>query len=142
VTPDAHRAVELIMTRTRVTADGCLAWTGARNEAGYPYVAVDTPDGRRMLGAHRYVYASLVGHLAPGEHVHHRCGVRSCVHPAHLQRATARANVGEMLARRGYEARIRHLEDALGEAVAEAVADLRAIIDAQADRIAELESSA
>lgn len=66
---------------------GCHLWTGSLNQAGYgQYFA----NGRVVL-AHRHVMgldreqAQLV--------VDHKCNVRSCVNPAHLQVVTRGQNI-------------------------------------------------
>jgi hypothetical protein len=56
---------------------GCWLWLGCPDAAGY---------GRTTIGgAHRHVWR-LYGRAVDGvNHVlHHRCGVRRCVNPAHL----------------------------------------------------------
>jgi hypothetical protein len=58
---------------------GCWLWTGRTDTAGY---------GRTTGGvtAHRHVWR-LYGHAVEGfdQVIHHTCGVRACVNPAHLE---------------------------------------------------------
>lgn len=70
-----------------VHESGCWIWTGARNgsserwDGGYPYYWL----GGRMVGAHRYALELAVGVSVQGFDVHHTCGRRECVNPAHLE---------------------------------------------------------
>jgi hypothetical protein len=84
--------------------NGCHLWQ-RRIHNGY---AMKT--GQLM---HRIVFSVLVGPIPDGDHVHHVCGRRSCVNPDHLTLSTHRENIGEMLARRAYEARLSNLESLL-----------------------------
>jgi hypothetical protein len=56
---------------------GCWHWAGAVGRLGYGRL------GPRRY-AHRVVYERLVGAIPDGHGLHHRCGVRACVNPAHL----------------------------------------------------------
>lgn len=78
----------------------CWKWSG-RLENGYGRFDYSNT----CAFAHRYSYSyynridleDLVG-----AHIHHKCSVRSCVNPAHLQIATPADNTAEMLARNTY----------------------------------------
>lgn len=63
--------------------DGCILWTGVRNNAGYGLM----PSGGGM--AHRYVYEATVGPLLTKCFVHHKCENKRCVNPDHLELMTA-----------------------------------------------------
>lgn len=66
----------------------CEFWEGCLNSKGY---GVCTIHGRRHL-AHRAAFFAAGGALAPGEQIHHLCGERRCVNPAHLEPVTARVH--------------------------------------------------
>jgi lambda repressor-like predicted transcriptional regulator len=68
-----------LTTRVVTMPNGCWHWTGAKR-SGY---GVARFNGREQ-GVHRIVYEQLVGALVDGFTVHHTCGVRRCVNPAHL----------------------------------------------------------
>jgi hypothetical protein len=86
--------------------DTCWNWTGDKQN-GYGRIKINC----KKIQAYRAAYEAWVGPIPTGMSVHHKCANRSCVNPEHLELATARENVGEMLARRAYEARIAELEE-------------------------------
>lgn len=61
---------------------GCWVWQRGVNEKGY---GVKVADGQRRKKAHRWFYEQHVGAIPEGWDVHHRCGNRRCVNPAHLE---------------------------------------------------------
>lgn len=67
---------------------GCWLWLGATAH-GYGEV--------KYLGsyerAHRLAYEAFKGHIKPGNVVHHKCGVRSCVNPDHLKQCSQKENL-------------------------------------------------
>ena len=93
---------------------GCLIWLGGRRN-GYGQIYVDG----QTMSVHRLVYEQLI-HRAPlpaGLSVHHECGrgTEGCVEPTHLALATTLQNVGEMHARKGYQATIHYLESRIND---------------------------
>jgi hypothetical protein len=88
----------------------CWEWTGERvNGYGRFYV------NSRHVYAHRYAYELWVGEIQKPAVVHHKCGVRACCNPDHLQMTTHYNNLAEMFARKHYEARIAELEARIAE---------------------------
>jgi len=62
----------------------CVLWTGAVKADGY---------GKRKVGgvdylAHRYAYEQAVGPIPSGMQLHHTCGERLCLNPAHMRPIT------------------------------------------------------
>lgn len=58
----------------------CIIYTGPVQSKGYGMVR--TPTGRKLL--HRHVYETKVGPIPPGRQIHHTCGNKRCINPAHL----------------------------------------------------------
>lgn len=90
--------------------NGCIIWAGSiHHSSGYGHLLFE---GATWL-AHRLSYCiahgskDIIGH----ETIHHICNNRLCVNPEHLEKATMRENVGEMLARRSYERTILQLQE-------------------------------
>lgn len=81
----------------------CWPWTGATTPKGYGHMGW-REDGRRVDEyAHRVAYQLERGAIPEGLEIDHKCGVRSCCNPAHLEAVTHAENV-----RRGSKARQTH----------------------------------
>ncbi|MBA3565224.1 MAG: HNH endonuclease [Actinobacteria bacterium] len=80
-------ATERFWSLTQRGADAeCWPWLGAVS-GKYGRFAL----GRRSEGnaqAHRFVYELLVGAVPEGCELHHECGDKLCVNPAHLRTVT------------------------------------------------------
>lgn len=75
---------------SRVTKTGtCWLWTGGTTTHGYGVLW----DGARLEGAHRYFYRTLVGPIAPGHDIDHKCFAPNCVNPEHLRPVTRKQNM-------------------------------------------------
>lgn len=71
---------------------GCWLWLGTLDKGGY---ASTHPriHGRRVYGGYRVAYMALVGEVPDGLELDHKCRMRCCVNPAHLEPVTHRINV-------------------------------------------------
>lgn len=67
---------------------GCWLWTAGLSD-GYARFQ----DGWKRYKAHRYSYVMLVGPVADGLDMDHKCRTTCCVNPAHLEPVTHRVNV-------------------------------------------------
>ena len=74
----------------REPSTGCWLWLGALRE-GYGLYSTRRPKSTR--NAHRVVYELLVGPIPSGLQLDHKCRVRRCVNPEHLEPVTPRENV-------------------------------------------------
>lgn len=69
---------------------GCWLWSGyLAGSGGYGGIEIL---GRQKL-AHRVVYELLVGPIPDGLTIDHKCRVRCCVNPNHLEPVTSKENV-------------------------------------------------
>lgn len=68
---------------------GCWLWIGTRRGKGYG--AFRTKG--RQVAAHRFAYESHIGPFPAGAVTDHRCRVRCCVNPWHLEPVTNTENV-------------------------------------------------
>lgn len=108
------RIIRSRCTLSSTDTPGCWSWRGSKTTGGYAYMG----RARTNRLVHRVVaWATdgFPGELSAFPDVHHVCGVRICVNPAHLVPATASANVLESSVRNALFERIRRLEDALRE---------------------------
>lgn len=71
---------------------GCWLWTGSLGSGGYGQIGAGGHDGR-PLGAHRVSYEMNVGPIPAGFTLDHKCRVRCCVNPNHLEPVTRGENV-------------------------------------------------
>ena len=72
-----------------VTETGCWLWLGATTgKSGYAYWKSGA--GSRL--AHRKSYEHFVGPIMDGLELDHKCQVRTCVNPEHLQPVTPTQN--------------------------------------------------
>lgn len=70
---------------------GCWLWTGYVRRDGYGVIN----RGGRIERVHRLMYATFIAPLDPDLVIDHRCRVRRCCNPAHLDQVTDRVNVVE-----------------------------------------------
>ena len=118
VNADHDSIIKILRARTAENDRGCWEWQGPYEQAGYPRVGFSKAPAEgmpRIYLAHRLMLEAKLGRTIVGIQAHHTCANNGCINPAHLEPTTAAENVGEMMARKSYEARIKSLEDALKE---------------------------
>lgn len=71
-----------------IITKGCWNWTGADNGTGYGVFQWD--DGQRYV--HRISYEMHHGKIPEGLELDHKCRVRNCVNPDHLEPVTRKEN--------------------------------------------------
>lgn len=79
--------------RTAGDPDACWLWEGSMANSGYGQVEVGTRDSRQVWLGHRLAFYLANGYLP--ENVHHRCHVKACVNPNHLEALTAAEHTQE-----------------------------------------------
>lgn len=67
---------------------GCWLWLGATTTNGY-----GTFSAGGTKTAHRYAYSVLVGPVDDGLVIDHKCRVKCCANPAHMEPVTQKVNV-------------------------------------------------
>lgn len=74
--------------------DSCWLWKAHTNSDGYGIFSIASPGGlpNKSVRAHRWVYERLVGPIPDGYQIDHRCRVRNCVNPEHLEAVRPRVN--------------------------------------------------
>lgn len=79
-----------VLAKVRVDeSSGCWLWTGRLSGQGYGHVS----HRRKNHAAHRASYEAHIGPIPKGLEIDHRCRVRHCVNPAHLEAVTHAENV-------------------------------------------------
>jgi len=64
---------------------GCWLWTGSKcGSTDYGEIR----EKRKRHLVHRWAYQRLKGEIPEGLELHHKCGVKCCVNPDHLQPVT------------------------------------------------------
>lgn len=85
-------------SKVKWSLNKCLLWNGPINPvSGYasPFMGFG-----RTQAAHKWLYETLVGPVPKGFDLDHKCRVRHCVNPNHLEPVTRKENV-----RRGHGGR-------------------------------------
>lgn len=71
--------------------ESCWLWTGALTRRGYGHFQFFDLKlhRRRQIGAHRFSYLLVHGDLPDDVLIHHKCEIKICVNPDHLEPLTA-----------------------------------------------------
>lgn len=86
----SENAPAVIRKKVTVDANGCWLWNRAINiRTHYAQWII----GGHNRNAHRAVYELLVGSIPEGLELDHRCRIRHCVNPEHLEPVTHRENM-------------------------------------------------
>lgn len=93
---------------TKVTERECHEWQRTLSADGYPQFRYGNK--KKYIQVHRLSLEAKLGCPLGTQTAHHTCANKKCVNPDHLQQATHRENIGEMIARNDYVRRIVELE--------------------------------
>jgi hypothetical protein len=73
--------------------NGCLLWKGTKSVAGYGFLGISEKNYR----AHRLAFYLANGYFPPeGDVVGHKCDVKLCCNPEHLEHITHKENMRQM----------------------------------------------
>lgn len=67
----------------------CWLWTGCKTPDGYGFMHA----GERSLPVHQIAYELMKGAIPVGRELDHRCNIRACCNPDHLEPVTHRENM-------------------------------------------------
>jgi hypothetical protein len=76
-------------------SNGCLLWTGAQRN-GYGAIKHE----RKVMQSHCVAFVLAGGEMIPGNVIAHKCDVKLCVNPDHLECVSAQKNNADAHARR------------------------------------------
>jgi hypothetical protein len=84
--PDINMSLEARLWRQTepIPFSGCYVWLGPINRKGYGFLSIN---GRPQF-VHRETYKLYKGAIYPGLVIDHKCRVRSCWNPEHLEAVT------------------------------------------------------
>lgn len=88
--PPTPRPLEERLFRRVVKTPTCWLWTGSRISSGYGNIGLPN---RGVAYVHRASYELHIGPIPEGHEIHHTCGNKVCVNPAHLEAITRRIHV-------------------------------------------------
>jgi hypothetical protein len=95
VRSNREKIIARLSRNVEAQPNGCVYWTGARNNKGYGKLNIKHP----ATGDHVQLYAHhvffVLGKARPvtrGMQVDHRCWNRQCVNPDHLEEVTNAVN--------------------------------------------------
>ncbi len=77
---------------------GCWIWTASTTKGGYGKIGRGRQD-EGTIDAHRLAYELYVGPIPVGMVVRHKCDVKLCVNPDHLELGTHADNVNDTMSR-------------------------------------------
>lgn len=101
----AKSIVDVIEEKVMIDPNsGCWLWTGSISPQGYGrFYDASNPSER---SAHRISYSYYIGTIPSGLDLDHKCRVRSCVNPHHLEPVTRSENlrrgIGSSILRKKY----------------------------------------
>ena len=94
VTNDGERWVNYSLLERKISPEpnsGCWLWTGYCDpDGGYAKVGPSWPD----TYVHRLMFTIFFGPIPPDLEIDHKCRVRCCVNPKHLEAVTHLVNMG------------------------------------------------
>jgi hypothetical protein len=88
------RMIERFFQKVHINiATGHWEWTGGKAGAGYALFFIRKTPKQTNIYAHRFSYLLHYGKVPKGLEINHRCDLRSCVSPFHIQAITHQQNM-------------------------------------------------
>lgn len=84
-----HEETSAIWNRCEIVPSGCWLWKGARTNCGYGV----TTRAKKSIYVHRRMFSNMVGPINAGHDIHHKCGVKRCCNPVHLESLPRKAHL-------------------------------------------------
>ena len=110
-------ALQMLKEEATVNENDCWVWNHSTISGGYASFRVGTKAALegvpRFQMVHKWAYWLAYGDTDLT--IHHKCALKKCFNPDHLEPVTLSQNIGEMLARKDYVTRIRQLEHEVDE---------------------------
>jgi hypothetical protein len=100
ITADPQGVREYIEERVQMVPwSGCWLWDRAMSGCGYGNACKRIGDRKRWFRAHALAYEAFVGQVPDGMILRHRCDVKACCNPDHLETGTHSENSRDMVER-------------------------------------------
>ena len=94
-----HTTPEVFWQRMKKPVD-CWLYDGARDVNGYGYLKNPLGDSPKFTTAHRLAWILTNGPIPEGMQIRHKCDIRNCCNPAHLELGTHADNMTDKMQRR------------------------------------------
>jgi len=83
------------LTKVIKCENGCWEWNACKDTGGYGMIKIQ----KKTYLTHRIAYELWKGKIPAGQLVRHKCDVRNCVNPEHLEIGTHKDNSRDCLER-------------------------------------------
>jgi hypothetical protein len=96
--------LELFKASQEPQPNGCIHWTGVKNNVGYGFIGFKRIDengepeqySTRMMTTHRLAFMIKHNRLPTKRNVNHTCHNKLCLNPDHLEEGTQRDKLNDM----------------------------------------------
>jgi hypothetical protein len=82
------RKIDNYVIKDRGYTTPCWVWQGTRNVKGYAKIRFDG----KSISVHRFMYERYIAPIPDGLQIDHRCYIKACVNPTHLEVVTNALN--------------------------------------------------
>lgn len=90
--------IDRLLSRVEIIPEsGCWIWMGSLDNHGYGILSSER--GKAPHKTHRLSFQLFNGIIPPGLLVRHKCDIRSCCNPNHLESGTYKQNMADAISR-------------------------------------------